>query len=267
LQRSPNQHGDETREGALLEATRRLLWVDGPEAVRDATIEFVVAVGATISTVSQEPALPLDISFGAGRPVFPSAPTGTVARAFLEEHLPRLLMDGARAVELAARHAAIADEAAVDQVTGLPNRSAIDRTLNRLRSDDTIVMIDLEQMAADGPEGGDEILKVFGHVLRATSRGRDVVGRYSTDEFVAVLSAGGNATAFLRRLLEEWKRNRPQPISFSAGIVHPAGDRSSTLALVDQAVTLAKEGGRGRWVWIPGGAVPEELGPGPLGEV
>lgn len=268
MEPSPRDGTDPTRQQALYEATRRLLRVGGAEAVRGVTVNFVVAVGGTIAATSAEPAMPIDISFGVGEQLYPSAPRGSVAREFLEEHLPRFVMDGARAIELCARHGAAADAAAVDPVTGLPNRSTLDRTLHRLRPDDTIVMIDLERVADDSVrDGDDEVLRVFGRVLRTTSRGRDVVGRYSDDEFVAILSAGGSATSFLRRLLEEWEEHRPRPISFSAGIVQSAGDRATTLALVDEAVTLAKDGGRGRWVWVPGGAVPEGLGPGSFAEI
>lgn len=250
---------------ALLDATRRLLRITGPTEVRDITVTFVTRMGGTVIADHEAAALAVDLSFGVGVPIFPSAPAGSDARLALEQYLPSLMTDAARALELTGYSKVLADAAAIDQLTGLPNRMLLDRTLGRLRDDDTVVLIDLDHFegvdAEHGVGAGDEILRVFGRVLRSTSRGRDVVGRFDTEEFVAVLAGGGNATAFLRRLLTEWNDQRPQPITFSAGIVHPTGDADHTIALVDQAVTLAKEAGAGRWVWIPGGMVPEELGP------
>jgi len=60
------------------------------------------------------------------------------------------------------------------------------------------------------------VLRVFGHVLGGTVRGRDIVGRFGGEEFLVVLPSAEGADAFLSRLRAEWLTKRPFPVTFSA---------------------------------------------------
>jgi methanogenic corrinoid protein MtbC1 len=85
-------------------------------------------------------------------------------------------------------------------------------------------------------------------VLGATARGRDVVGRFGGEEFVAVLLApAAGAEAFLQRLRTAWLEARPLPVTFSAGVARFSGDPDETIRFADQALYAAKDGGRDQW--------------------
>lgn len=244
---------------AVLAATRSLLRAEDPASIRTVAADLVRALGGgTVDDPDHPDALPIDLSFRESGPSWPAAPVGSLARQRLEHHLPAFVDDARRALEMLGRLDDLVVAGSIDPVTGLADRTMLDRALRRLHADDTVVKIDLERV--EGSDGtSDDVLRVFGKVLRATSRGRDVVGRYEAEQFVAVLAGGGSATSFLRRLLDEWTANRPSSISFAAGIARSDGDPVATLAQVDHAVELAREAGPGRWVWVPGGPVPAEL--------
>jgi diguanylate cyclase (GGDEF)-like protein len=121
----------------------------------------------------------------------------------------------------------------------------LDRALGRLSVDDTVIMLDLDHFKrvndTFGHAAGDEVLRVFGRVLRDTVRGRDIVGRFGGEEFLIVLPPPGGADAFLRRMRTEWLTARPFPVTFSAGIAVSAGDPDETVNRADQALYQAKE--------------------------
>ena len=137
-------------------------------------------------------------------------------------------------------------------LTGLANRRMLDRALGRLSADDTVIMLDLDNFKQVndnfGHAAGDEVLRVFGSVLRGTVRSRDTVGRFGGEEFLIVLAPGGRgrpAPAAAR----QWLAERPLPVTFSAGIAVSAGDPDETVRLADQALYQAKEAGRDQWIW------------------
>ena len=111
-----------------------------------------------------------------------------MARANLERHLARFLIDARRALELASRTQRLSEAASTDVLTGLPNRRMINRALGRLEPDDLVVIIDLDHFKEVndtlGHEVGDDVLRAFGTVLGTTVRARDLVGRYDGEEFV-----------------------------------------------------------------------------------
>jgi GGDEF domain-containing protein len=90
--------------------------------------------------------------------------------------------------------------ASTDLLTDLPNRRMLDRALGRLSADDTVIMLDLDHFKrindTFGHAAGDEVLRVFGGVLRGTVRGRDIVGRFGGEEFLIILPPPGGADAF-----------------------------------------------------------------------
>ena len=240
----------------LLDATRALLWIDTPADARRIAEETVIALGGVMVPASTAPtdAVPIDLSFGDGAPVLPTAPTDSVARMLLDRHLPSLVQDLRRAVELGSRTQRLAADASIDVLTGLPNRRMVGRALGRLRAGDVVIMIDLDHFKQVndtlGHDTGDGVLRALGRALATTVRERDTVGRYGGEEFVVILTGGAHPDAFLERFRQTWEERRPLPVTFSAGIaVVGAAGMSSALEAADRAMYRAKEAGRDRWTW------------------
>jgi len=195
-------------------------------------------------------ALPVDISFGAIEPLLPSAALTSVSRMQLERHLAAFVRDAHRALELADRTSRLAEDAAVDSLTGLPNRRMLGRALGRIRPDATVIMIDLDHFKSVndtlGHQEGDRVLRALGRILASTVRASDRVGRYGGEEFVVILSSD-DPEQFLKRLRREWTQNRPHPITFSAGVAPAGPDPGRALEAADRAMYRAKQSGRDRW--------------------
>ena len=239
---------------AVLHATRSLLWIETAADVASVVLELVHALGGAVvaARTAGEDALPVDISFGEGEPTLPTAAVGGVAQLLLERYLPGTVRDAHRALELAERLSRLAEDAAVDPVTGVSNRRMLDRVLGRLGPDNTVIMIDLDHFKGVndtlGHAEGDRVLRGLGKILVACVRATDRVGRYGGDEYVVVLSRAG-ADAFLDRLRAAWTAARPHPITFSAGVAPAAPHPQRALEAADRAMYRAKEGGRDQWKW------------------
>ena len=244
---------------AVYEATRSLLRLrTGGDARRIAEHLVRELGGRLVPAETDDPGvLPVDVSFGDGEPLLPAAPPGSPARALLERHLAPFVLDIRHVLELSGQNERLAESASTDMLTGLPNRRMLDRALGRLSADDTVIMLDLDHFKqvndTFGHAAGDQVLRVFGRVLRAAVRGRDTVGRFGGEEFLIVLSAPQGADFLLQRLRAEWLTERPFLVTFSAGIAPSAGDPDETVRLADQALYQAKEGGRDQWIWAAAG--------------
>ena len=236
---------------AVLDATRALIWAGAPAVVAAVARDLVETLGGRVVPAAEAgpDALPVDVSFGIGKPMLPAAPPG-LARMLLERHLPAFAHDAQRALELLDRPSRLAQDASIDPLTGLPNRRTLDRVLRRLRPQDTVVMIDLDQFKAIndnlGHREGDNVLRLFGRTLAAALRAGDQAGRYGGEEFVVVLPEN-SAERFLSRLRIEWMRARPYPVTFSAGVAAARPDPRKALRAADLALYRAKESGRNRW--------------------
>ncbi len=210
--------------------------------------------------------LPIDLSFGVGSPLLPSAPRGSVAATLLQRYLPSFVIDARRALEVYSEVNRFSVQASTDSLTQLANRRMATRALGRLREGDTVIMIDLDHFKRIndnyGHVAGDETLQAFGRVLRECIRERDFVGRYGGEEFVVVLSGSKEPDAFLARLRDVWVVGRPYEISFSAGIAIATNDPSRAIIAADHALYEAKADGRDRWNW----AIDDVVGEQPLTE-
>jgi diguanylate cyclase (GGDEF)-like protein len=241
--------------GALHEATRSLIRLRTTGEARRVTEHLVRELGGCLVPAGTDDpgVIPIDVSFGDGEPLLVAAPPGSAAHTLLERHLAPFVLDARQVLQLSDRNERLAESASTDLLTGLPNRRMLDRALGRLSSDDTVIVLDLDHFKQIndnfGHAAGDEVLRVFGRVLRAVSRARDTVGRFGGEEFLAVLAPPGGADAFLRRLRAEWLTERPFPVTFSAGIAASAGGPDETVSLADQALYRAKEAGRDQWIW------------------
>lgn len=243
---------------AVLTATHELLWISSPADAQAAAVRLVAELGGEVVTpdAAGGDALPVDVSFGEGGTLLPSAPAASVAHRQLVRHLPGFVRDAHRAVELAARTQRLAEEAEIDPLTGLATRRVVGRALGRLRSDDLVIMVDLDHFKqlndTLGHGEGDRVLRSFGRAIGGCIRARDLAGRYGGEEFVIILTGSKDSDAaevFLRRLRTLWEANRPHPVTFSAGIARVGSDPSQALPAADEAMYEAKRSGRDRWVW------------------
>jgi len=239
---------------AVLHATRALLSIETSTDVAAVVLDLVHALGGEVVGAREAggDALPIDVSFGEGEPMLPVAPPASGSRLMLECYLPGLVRDAHRALELAERSSRLAEDAAIDPLTGLSNRRMLGRALGRLHTDDTVIVIDLDHFKTVndnlGHAEGDRVLRCLGKTLRACVRATDMVGRYGGEEFVVILGTP-EADAFLDRLRTTWTEARPHPITFSAGVAPAAPDPHQALKAADRAMYRAKQGGRDQWQW------------------
>jgi diguanylate cyclase (GGDEF)-like protein len=159
--------------------------------------------------------------------------------------------------ELATLAQRFAQEAVIDDLTGLLNRRGWRYTAPReqaraARSGNpiTLVTLDLDNFKELNDElghaAGDRALSDTAERIRATLRAGDVVARLGGDEFVALLTNStltGSLTA-----IDRLRASTPEPEGFSAGVAvwDRKEDLSSLLHRSDLALYAAKEAGGGR---------------------
>jgi len=238
----------------VLEATRGLLWIKSAEDAHAAARDLVEGLGGTLVATDKAGAgaLSVDVSFGVGEPLLPSAPLASVARTLLELHIPGFVRDANRALELVNQAIRLAQDASIDILTGLPNRRMLGRVLGRIDDGDIVILIDLDYFKkindTFGHDEGDRVLRAFGGVLLDAVRAKDRVGRYGGEEFVVILSEH-TPEQFLTRLESVWIGTRPRPITFSAGAARAGSNPRRALEAADRAMYRAKELGRDQWQW------------------
>jgi DNA-binding transcriptional MerR regulator len=83
-------------------AARRLLVLRSPSEAADVLTDLVHELGGEVvpATYGDEDALPIDLSFGTGEPIVPSAPQMSLARMRLEFILPELVEAARHVIEL-----------------------------------------------------------------------------------------------------------------------------------------------------------------------
>lgn len=155
-----------------------------------------------------------------------------------------------------------------DYLTDLPNRRAVEESLERLvararrGSPSSLVLLDLDNFKVVndslGHAAGDRILVELAKLLVATVRPGDIVARLGGDEFLVLLEGipvdAGRATAERIRQTVDDQRfqigERIFDLGISAGVVPIDSrlDASSILAAADAALYAAKEKGRNRVV-------------------
>ncbi|HEY0710640.1 MAG TPA: GGDEF domain-containing protein [Polyangia bacterium] len=149
-----------------------------------------------------------------------------------------------------------------DELTGLPNRRLADRRLADVRVGGALVVLDLDHFKelndTQGHAAGDELLRRFGADIRGSLRDSDFAARIGGDEFMLYLpGAGLGANAVVERLRQRLATHE-KLVGFSAGIAVRQSEETAkeTLARADEALYVAKRGGRGRTSEID---VPQEI--------
>ncbi len=185
-----------------------------------------------------------------------------------------LARHAAVALKNAQRHAAVAQAAQMDGLTGIYNRGALmerlERELERARRYGrplAVIFFDLDRFKrindTYGHQFGDRVLRELARIATHTVRSIDLVGRYGGEEFIAVLpeTDGTQAHIVAERLRANVAGRRlPAPsgeaarVTVSAGIaVFPddATTMDTLIRIADTALYAAKEGGRNRVHYEP----------------
>lgn len=179
-----------------------------------------------------------------------------------------LASHAAIALENARLHRVVERQALVDGLTGIANRRQCEEALaqeiaraERLGTQFTLVLADLDDFKAvndiHGHPVGDDVLREFASVLRATLRESDLAGRWGGEEFLLLLSgtdaAGGAQLAERVRatLAERSFLGRDGEIVFvtcSFGVAQHrgGGDERDLFAAADRALYRAKREGKNR---------------------
>jgi diguanylate cyclase (GGDEF)-like protein len=179
-----------------------------------------------------------------------------------------LASHAAIALENARLHRIVERQALVDGLTGIANRRQCEDMLTseiaraeRLGTPFTIVLADLDDFKrvndVHGHTVGDDVLREFASVLRATVRDSDLAGRWGGEEFILLLpgtdAAGGAHLADrVRSALSErsflGRDGAVVTVTCSFGVTqHRAGeDERELFAAADRALYRAKREGKNR---------------------
>jgi diguanylate cyclase (GGDEF)-like protein len=193
--------------------------------------------------------------------------TGGVAAPGWPEEREQLLL-----AERSARRAAedarleLAHRASHDELTGLPNRVALDAALSAVLSGSgrteplAVLFVDVDRFKrindSLGHAAGDVLLTELSQRFDTVLRPGDLVARLGGDEFVIVLRGASalGAEVVAERLLEVVRRpievqGRKVVITASVGIcdAQPDADAETILRDADVALYRAKDGGRDQW--------------------
>ena len=208
---------------------------------------------------------------------YPSEPRLLLAKVRLGGHTVRLLaaLEHERhnafgmQRELARINANLRAAAYTDELTGLPNRRALHEFLARAWADAaraglalSCVMLDLDHFKAindsHGHDVGDRVLCAVTRTLHAQTRSTDMLARWGGEELVLVCTntdarAAAALAERMRRAVEDMQGDFP-PVTLSAGVAQAefSGTRiEDVLHAADQALLLAKRGGRNRVMSLP----------------
>jgi len=157
--------------------------------------------------------------------------------------------------------------AATDELTGLLNRRAFLESALRLCAHQakgsqplTILLFDLDRFKAIndryGHPVGDEVLRLFAKVARASMRANDIIARFGGEEFAAIVPSGpGDATKIANRVRLSFEAaavtvgTHPIGATVSVGAAtgsSPVTDIDALIARADAALYQAKREGRNR---------------------
>jgi diguanylate cyclase (GGDEF)-like protein/PAS domain S-box-containing protein len=197
-----------------------------------------------------------------------------VARDVTARHEADVKREG-RALRMQAHNERLAEDVGRDPLTGLHNRRFFETAVGRLeqswsrrsiekRPPVAIIMFDLDNFGLvnkqHGHQVGDEVLRVFGAILRDRLRNNDLVARYGGEEFVAVLEGALSADAVriaesVRATLEATPIHVPTGrlrVTVSAGVAQLGNEPliSAGLSVADVWLAQAKRAGKNQVVGL-----------------
>lgn len=136
-------------------------------------------------------------------------------------------------------------QAIYDSLTGLLNRATFEQEVKKLvlnNDNFCLIFIDIDNFKnvndTLGHQKGDELLKGFSYVLKASIRDTDIAARYGGDEIVIVLKKVGSQIALdiISRIKENLKKYfSEQTIDFSYGIAEFPKDSDSLEEVIKKA--------------------------------
>lgn len=173
-------------------------------------------------------------------------------------------------------------QAMTDQLTGLPNRRALQQQAavmiehaRRYRLPLAVVLLDLDHFKqvndVHGHALGDQALTLFARILQAHSRTDELAARWGGEEFCLLVHADPQAVGQLCQRLQLQLTQQTQlqlgwVLRFSAGCAmlrQPGDNLHSLLRQADAALYRAKQQGRAQWTFAeelraaPAAAAPE----------
>lgn len=169
--------------------------------------------------------------------------------------------------ELAALNARLREAAYSDELTGLPNRRALDEFLARAWEDAlahgrplSCVLLDLDHFKAvndtHGHETGDRVLRAVAQVLQRHCRGDDLLARWGGEELVLVCpevepAAAAALAERMRAAVQHLEEGLPE-VTLSGGVAQACGAHADAVGAMmraaDRALLQAKREGRNRIV-------------------
>ena len=180
-------------------------------------------------------------------------------------------------------HSQVAEQAVTDPLTGLSNRRRLDQQLKReveraLRfgHELSLLIVDADNFKQindkHGHLVGDAVLETISDVVRSTTRTIDITARYGGDELALVLLETGSAGAAILadRLRENVRTAKIRglqrgDVTVSVGVAtlpDAAGDTGPLIDAADQALLIAKRGGKDQTRSAPGRPRAERNGHG-----
>jgi diguanylate cyclase (GGDEF)-like protein len=169
-----------------------------------------------------------------------------------------------RYVETHRLAVALRSFAETDFLTGVANRRALTRALEREiarceRRDDSlgVILLDIDHFKdvndQHGHEEGDRALRRVAFLMDVSRRRSDLFGRWGGEEFLLVAPdldlAGARAAAErLRGIIEDSSRDSRSPLTASFGVAEyvPGDTVASLVKRADHALRAAKQAGRNR---------------------
>lgn len=163
--------------------------------------------------------------------------------------------------------AATQNAAAVDTLTGLPNRRTIMRILKERLEAVTlghlcaVLIVDVDHFKSVNDElghaAGDRYLQTVGRTIASNTRSCDRAGRIGGEEFLVLmpdttrelaLMVGERLRAAIERAEVRYSSGKPLTISVGVAFATPHDDTRSVLERADRALYEAKKQGRNRVV-------------------
>lgn len=211
----------------------------------------------------------LEVPITAGRETFGVLTlVGTAFTAEQRMTASSLASHAAIALENARLHLIVERQALVDGLTGIANRRQCEEALtseiaraDRLGNPLTLVLADLDDFKAindvHGHATGDDVLREFAAVLRATVRDSDLAGRWGGEEFLLLLPGadgvgGAQLADRVRSSLGErsflGNEGAVVSVTCSFGVAQhiPGTDERELFAAADRALYRAKREGKNR---------------------